>query len=273
MTGPVPAHDGRPDCFASILRQIADNPQNEEVLTVFNEAERMVASSKDHEAPSLLHKRKRHLLDFYNVMKAKFHFQCDPIEDPLDFPAKSRLDQLAFPLDESKMIENPQTYLAVAMKYVEGQFIETDRPRFDTLREMRDSLLHHVNVRYWDANREPPSQEKLLNYTDEVLRKCGEEYGVNQAATKKPYLGRFELAQLIDWDSFRSFRPAVTEVHYLAWCMAHQCGVRPSSMAMPDTDHPNNFMRWKHVRVVRSEKRGRFDCYLDFVNLKTSPDD
>ena len=201
-------------------------------------------------------------------MIVKYDFPCRTIDDPVDFAGKEELDALAFPLSETEMIQNRQMYLAVAMKYVEGKSHETARPRLNTIRAKRDAMIGFINRRYWDADREPPAKDKLLSYTNEVLQKCGEVYGVNQTAAKKPYMGRLELAQLIDWDSLRSARPAITEVHHLSWCMANQCGIRPSSIAIPDADHKDRFMRWKDVKITRSQAPGRFDCYLDLVNLR-----
>lgn len=44
-------------------------------------------------------------------------------------------------------------------------------------------------------------------------------------------------------------------------------------MSYPDVDHKDLFMRWKHIQVLRDGEPGRFDCKLEFVNLKAIIDD
>ena len=259
--------------FSAFLADLANDPGSMNAQAILSEAQDKINSSKGHERVTKMRKNQRVLLEFYQLMIVKYDFPYRAIDDPMDFQGKEELDALAFPLNEMEMIQNLQMYLAVAMKYVEGRSQETSRPRLNTIRAKRDAMIDFINRRYWDANRQPPANAKLLSYTNEVLQKCGEDYGVNQKATKKPYMGRLELAQLIDWDSLRSARPAITEVHHLSWCMANQCGVRPSSIAIPDADHKDRFMRWKDVQITRNLAPGRFDCYLDFVNLKNSLDD
>ena len=259
--------------FSAFLADLANNPGSMNAKAILDEAREKIGSAKGHERVTQMRSNQHVLLEFYQLMIVKYDFPCRAIQDPVDFAGKEELDALAFPLSETEMIQNLQIYLAVATKYVEGKSRETERPRLNTIRAKRDAMIGFINRRYWDAGREPPAKAKLLSYTNEVLQKCGEVYGVDQSATKKPYMGRLELAQLIDWDSLRSARPAITEVHHLSWCMANQCGIRPSSIAIPNADHQDRFMRWKDIQITRSLAPGRFDCYLDFVNLKSTLDD
>ena len=261
--------------FPAFPADLAIDPGSMNAEAILSEARDKINSARGYQRVRKLRSNQLNQLvlrEFYQLMIVKYDFAVRTIDDPLDIEGKEELDALAFPSTDREMILNLQIYLAVAMKYVEGKSHETARPRLDTIRAKRNAMVGFINRRYWDADREPPVKDKLLSYTNEVLQKGREVYGVNQTSAKKHYMGRLELGQLIDGDSLRYARPAITEVHHLSWCMANQCGIRPSSIAIPDADHKDRFMRWK-VKITRSQAPGRFDCYLDFVNLKGSLDD
>lgn len=97
------------------------------------------------------------------------------------------------------------------------------------------------------------------------------KWGVNKKRKVKTYLGRYELSQLIDWDTARSPFMPVTETHHLAWCMALICGVRPGSIGRaPQRD--NQYLCFREIEISRGPARGMFNAKIQFLYLKGNRD-
>lgn len=263
------------ETFSAYLNRLAQNPDDDLVLADFEEAERLVESSKGFhwKSPSLLTRRKMHLKEYYLLMRLRYKLPVVEIQDPLSFDAKDETDLAAFPLDETKLLNNLKIYLAISMKRLKPRKTTWTHPRYQSLVQRRQSMTHYIDQYRLDHDMatSPNFKARLINSTNEVLQKAGREYGVNRAGKVKPYIGRTELPQLIDLDSFATASIDVAENHHLAWCLACVCGVRPGTLGWAK-ERRNDYLRWEDITITRGD-RGRSDCQITFKHLKGTRDD
>lgn len=140
---------------------------------------------------------------------------------------------------------------------------EDDRPSYSTINGRRGNLV------YWSLRkRGKPWSESVLLGVKEALRFAAKDVGVNQHVIEKPYLGRFEVEQLIDFDTERTKMFPLAEQHHLAWLLGCVCGVRPSSLAEL-RDRKGCFFNWGDIEITRSTASAfKFTAIITFRWLK-----
>ena len=78
----------------------------------------------------------------------------------------------------------------------------------------------------------------------------------NTHVAPKVYFGRYELRQLLDWESIHSLSREVSEQHEMAWCLGCVCGIRPCSLAEVPR-RPGQYLRWRDVAITRALAPGK----------------
>lgn len=91
----------------------------------------------------------------------------------------------------------------------------------------------------------------MLLSVQKALQLAVEDVGVNRDVIAKPCLGRFDVEQLVDFDTERTERSPLAEQHHLVSLLGCVCGVRPSSLAeMRDRKGP--FFNRGDIEITRS---------------------
>ncbi len=155
------------------------------------------------------------------------------------------------------------SFLVVALQFIRPRSNFDAKPAITTLYNYQKTLL------WWilrEANN-APTRERFLNSTNETLQFAGRKLGVAKSRKVKAYLGRLELAQLIDFDTMQSPFLPVAEMHHLAWTLGCICGVRPGSLAYSH-HRENDFLKWKDVSLTRGQEKGAFSVKVTFWHLK-----
>jgi hypothetical protein len=110
-------------------------------------------------------------------------------------------------------------------------------------------------------------QREILN---NAMLVAGKKFGINTAEREdKKFIGRYELAQLLEEDTLRAARLDVAESHHLAWILSCICGVRPSTLGTSKGKKDGkDFPRWSDVTIKRGPMSGSFSIDVNFRLLK-----
>lgn len=96
------------ESFSNYLNRLAEDPDDDLVLADFKEAEDLVEASKGFhwQSPSLLTRRKKHLREYYYLVRIRYKLPPVYIEDPHQFAEKEETDVVAFPVQEKVLLNN-----------------------------------------------------------------------------------------------------------------------------------------------------------------------
>jgi hypothetical protein len=107
-----------------------------------------------------------------------------------------------------------------------------------------------------------PQQKETIS---DAMYSAGAESRVSVAKEDKVYIGRYELAQIIEEDTFRCERLDVAESHHLAWVLAGVCGIRPQSLGTgKGKKGGKRYPTWRDVNITRGPVKASFQLEVRF---------
>ncbi|EME77334.1 uncharacterized protein MYCFIDRAFT_179910 [Pseudocercospora fijiensis CIRAD86] len=177
-------------------------------------------------------------------------------------------DHIFFPEDMDRLFEYCKHYFIWAVQRIRPLRKVDVSPRLATIISRRWSLRHWIKNK---LGNKAPNYRTYHSKTNKSLHYAARVFGINKKAKTKAYFGRQELRFMIDADMHRTEYVDVAEQHHLAWILGCICGVRPGSLGFT-SKRPDNYMRWKHVKITRSEQI-KFTVELEFEYLKGYNDD
>ncbi|KAH7355308.1 hypothetical protein BKA65DRAFT_475760 [Rhexocercosporidium sp. MPI-PUGE-AT-0058] len=112
---------------------------------------------------------------------------------------------------------------------------------------------------------------KQKEFLENAMIVAGKRFGINtKPRDDQIFLGRYELAQLLQFDTHKSVRLDVWENHHMAWVLACVCGVRHGSLgtARGGTRDGKKYPTWEDVWFTRGPIAGSFNLDIKFRVLK-----
>ncbi|KAF7921612.1 uncharacterized protein EAE98_008459 [Botrytis deweyae] len=211
----------------------------------------LAASTHRLGAPSTIAKEDRVLQEFKRDMIFRYRMMGRKLSiidtnDP-------KFDEILFNEDPETLLHDIIFYIQMWMKKAVPRKLTDTRPKLSGATQRRT----HLEKWILEKRKEPLFTRRFnreitkgIHLAAKTLWK-GRIWGAENCT--KVFFGRYELKQLLDWESFNSISRELSEQHELAWCLGCCCGIRPCSLGELST-RKGQFLRWRDIVITRAFK-------------------